>query len=127
MSKQNIGAAGAIAPAHTEEPWIDIVLDGRISIQNPDAGLEDNTICGIFYEPNTLPLAKANASRIIACVNAMAGIEDPETWVKSSGDAVAEMSNMLVKVKQHLINIDLYFKSPRMVGEIDFVLNKYIP
>lgn len=38
----------------------------------------------------------------------------------------SELAEMLMKVKSHLINIDPYFSSPKMVEQIDQVLEKYI-
>lgn len=108
------------------------------------------------------------AERIVSCVNAMDGIEDPkklrEAWevckdleldsyhkLKAEHDKLfssfkdtiehverleniqdklmkqrEEVTDMLTKVKAHLINIDPYFSSPKMVEQIDQVLEKYI-
>ena len=63
---------------HTPEPWHQFafeVYDG------------DNCIiadCGYAEDIIGKDGMKANAARIVACVNALAGIENPEEWVKQA-------------------------------------------
>ncbi len=79
---------------HTPEPW-EVAhynkeqgeLDGLV-IWSPVHSLQDNgkylLICHVTEEDTRTELDRANAERIVECVNAMAGIEDPkkhrETW-----------------------------------------------
>lgn len=53
-----------------------------------------------YYEPESGSFeivfrtdSEANAARIVDCVNAMQGIEDPETWVKDQKQYRDQMAN----------------------------------
>jgi hypothetical protein len=60
---------------HTPEPWaVDSGGDGGCEIWSPSSGNMDNIIGS---EDTDDPQWEADARRIVACVNACAGIEDP--------------------------------------------------
>lgn len=71
---------------HTKEPWKYYELeDDRFGVKIPREkktryGAEPYAVIGGF-EPEDRNEMKANARRIVACVNACAGIDDPELWV----------------------------------------------
>lgn len=75
-------------PKHTPEPWIvkprTVIRNGfiekTISVVN---STQDEAICDVYKSE------KNNADRIVACVNAMEGIEDPEHWVKLAKEKLA--------------------------------------
>jgi hypothetical protein len=67
---------------YTPEPW----EWSKSEFNGPviDRLLQDE--CGIYPPlgeagPVAIASGEANAARIVACVNAMAGIDDPEQWV----------------------------------------------
>ena len=71
-------------PEHSPEPWTAV------------SGTEHTRYSIILYcHTGSCPeqavakdVSKADASRIIACVNALAGIEDPEKWVDRAKGAI---------------------------------------
>jgi len=75
---------------HTPEPWKFEIRSAKVEIQ-PD-------IAVVYVQPSrydsSLSKARvANAARIVACVNAMAGIPDPAALVKSHGELVEALQN----------------------------------
>ena len=62
---------------HTPEPW-------RVDDQRTFTQIVTNNmdICGV-WATGTKDQNKANAARIVACVNSLAGIEDPASWRKN--------------------------------------------
>lgn len=78
----------------TKEPWVVFPRNSEIYI-----GIGEETGDGICDGGYGLwrdgPERKANAERIVACVNAMAGIDDPVTMV-------AEIEDVLTRVAEHL-------------------------
>lgn len=67
---------------HTPEPW---------TIEN------ETQVCNDFYE-----LANVNeiadAARIVTCVNALAGIDDPERWVEMTKEKILELNMAQVQL-----------------------------
>lgn len=53
-------------------------------------------------------------------------IVDMKTEHGKAGQTIEEFTEMLKKVKQHLVNIHPYFDSPKTITEIDNVLTKHI-
>lgn len=80
---------------HTPEPWIVCTnsLDNSLSVEQDRAALE---AAGSTEEPTIVAsvddmgdglsreIGEANAARIVACVNACAGLEDPESDLDSA-------------------------------------------
>jgi len=68
-------------PKHTPEPWID--CEGFDHVERHVRAHEDGRFVASLYEVSSTkeaaspPEIAANAKRIIACVNACAGLEDP--------------------------------------------------
>lgn len=86
---------------HTPEPWE--VINSR-NITASDYKFVATTGRALNHET---PTDKANAARIVACVNAMAGIEDPETWMKTTKEVMegnlklqANWSNVIEQLRQ---------------------------
>jgi hypothetical protein len=66
---------------HTPEPWISKNILGFTDVYSAD----NNLLCAVYpCEEHLLDVRNANAARIAACVNAMQGIDDPETWMKTT-------------------------------------------
>lgn len=73
---------------HTPEPW------HQFAFEVYD---DDNCIiadCGYAADVFGKEGMKANAARIVACVNALAGIENPEEWVKEAKELIAKQSKL---------------------------------
>lgn len=94
---------------HTPEPWkIDNKLGTRIYSTKEDANHEQ--LIAILSPLECSPgkaTCNANTARIVACVNAMAGIEDPETWMKTTKEVMegnlklqASWSNVIEQLRQ---------------------------
>ena len=70
---------------HTPEPWDSVHEHGAWEgYHEPDSGEFQ-----ITFRAKT----EADAARIVACVNAMAGIENPEQWVKEQKEYRDQMAN----------------------------------
>jgi hypothetical protein len=90
---------------HTPEPWITASLEVGSSPMMLTKIVSQ--VHGSNYEE-----AKANASRIVACVNACAGIHDPQELIigadfalKENRELKAQRDTLLEAIKSHL---DLY-------------------
>lgn len=77
---------------HTPEPWhlhpkdryprtICVLIDGR------EVQISEANIPRIDVE-DAVEMANANAARIVACVNALAGVPDPAAFVKAARELV---------------------------------------
>ena len=66
---------------HTKEPW---VISSSLIVCNEDADVI--ATCTPNFGLSTLDMlaCKANAQRIVDCVNACEGIEDPKEWIKNA-------------------------------------------
>lgn len=77
--------------AHTPEPWEAIKLDGyphsRIIAPNHEGH------CRFVYDAGGVG-AHADMSRAVQCVNALAGIADPDALVKSHGELVRALERI---------------------------------
>lgn len=75
---------------HTPEPW---EFTDRYFIK-----ANEETICQFFnrYEEDYL-FNEANANRIVACVNAMAGITDPQAF-RDSVDELTELTKEAAEI-----------------------------
>ena len=76
---------------HTPEPWIWIGTDEDKTLTSPTANYviiagtcsnDDGTV-GLYIN-------QANADRIVACVNALAGIDDPAAFVEAAKAVVEQ-------------------------------------
>jgi hypothetical protein len=75
---------------HTPEPW---VFDGEF-IES-----EQMVICQLFNKhEDDFPNKQANAARIVACVNACAGMENPEADIKRYKKALSSCLYYLQKI-----------------------------
>jgi hypothetical protein len=71
-------------PKHTPEPWeLNKTTDG-LSITSKNGVIVHCYSVSISDYNHDIP--KANAARIVECVNAMAGIDDPKKWVEEMKD-----------------------------------------
>jgi len=69
---------------HTPEPWeLNKTTDG-LSITSKNGVIVNCYSVSISDYNHDIP--KANAARIIECVNALAGIDDPKKWVEEMKD-----------------------------------------
>lgn len=87
---------------HTPTPW---KLTGEVEneteaqyIINEKTGTKICDITAYDFWGLTVESANANAKRIVACVNALDGIDAPELWVKS----IHETSEKLLKEKEEI-------------------------
>lgn len=86
-----------MSTTHTPEPWIcdlasEFIMDG----DQPWS----EAICQFFNEQEgPFENKDANAARIVACVNAMAGVEDPERFRKERDEFLAALKE-LVELKE---------------------------
>lgn len=75
-------------PKHTATPWI-VNKIVQWSIEDNDRNpIAD---CGDYQDQ--YPNGIANAARIVQCVNACEGLDDPEKWIKQQKEYRTEMSN----------------------------------
>lgn len=82
---------------HTKEPWkVELVRKSETDFRAPIVG-HDYAITG----PDDICPAivwggyregEPNASRIVACVNALAGIADPEAFIRAVDDLISKWS-----------------------------------
>ncbi len=106
-------------PTHTPEPWN--------SVFNPWKAAFDPQLDVFVRDKNGLILAKmreldgvdhqANASRIVECVNAMEGIENPVEFMNQAIDLL-KLCKARFEVKESVL------KSPTIITRIDDVLKK---
>jgi len=68
---------------HSKSPWKLHTVDSAYSWLRDG---EDNHVAKVVLTGNDF--SEANAERIIACVNAMENIEDPQAFVKAARDLV---------------------------------------
>lgn len=90
-------------PKYTPEPWFVVEFAGYHHIQD-----------GKFYEDSNLLdedkclRAPQNAARIVECVNALAGIDNPKEWVEKSklvGNVVIRQQSEIEQLKKSLNNL----------------------
>lgn len=83
-------------PKHTPEPW----LIGKTTEKGMPIETETDLIG--FFDPwsNLNNVDLANAARIVSCVNALAGIPNPQAFVEAAGE--------LLRV---LWTVELFFKN----------------
>lgn len=75
-------------------------------------------VCRISELDEDTPVAE----HIVSCINDFNKLEAERDELRKGFEEVADM---LMKVKAHLINIDPYFSSPKMVEQIDQILEKH--
>jgi hypothetical protein len=75
---------------HTKEPW-------RYGEDN------DGWYVACGSEQLGYALSEANARRIVACVNACAGIDDPEAWINNARFHSHETVSAIVKQRDELL------------------------
>lgn len=75
--------------------WIDHHCDNYEDDENMGAFVTEYGVeicnfgnCTTYYPSEGKEPSKPNIDRILASVNAMAGIEEPEKWVKDAKDAI---------------------------------------
>jgi hypothetical protein len=105
---------------HTPGPWV--VYDGT-GIDREKNGVtvlfyrdkDDDVYTGLNMEEN----AEANAARIVACVNAMEGIDDPEKFVIEARNLDIRLHAIRIDYdRAHQENFRLKWANIEMVGEI---------
>ena len=75
---------------HTAEPWKFEIKAAKVEIQ-PDVAIV--YVQPSRYDSSMSKTRVSNAARIVQCVNAMAGIADPDALVKSHGELVEALKN----------------------------------
>lgn len=85
---------------HTPEPWDDFAFEIYDAEKNIIAD------CGYSDDVWGKTQCKANAARIVACVNACAGIEDPEATIPALNDLADKAIELTadVNIKEMVIN-----------------------
>ena len=73
---------------HTAEPWVAVDSDAHDHVFDNDR----KRICGIYGGVVHSEVGRANRDRIVACVNALAGIPDPAAFV-AQAKAVREAAH----------------------------------
>ena len=77
---------------HTQEPWKFEKTEGSVNdgweaqlipATGPDSDWHSFVVAFGFGDPDYREIAEANARRIVACVNALAGIENPDEYIAS--------------------------------------------
>lgn len=99
MSTTNDDAASIYAAEvvrHTAEPW---KAEASNRIVSTDTGWGIGECFVTTAQP--LPLASANAARIVACVNACAGMEDPE---KAISKALLALNDAKRRLMNHSVS-----------------------
>jgi hypothetical protein len=71
---------------HSPEPW-ELARSTKASRGESTVFAGLRSVAGAGPLSNDLKATKANAERIVACVNACAGVEDPESAVRVLRDA----------------------------------------
>ena len=67
---------------HTPEPW---EVEGQFYDAHRIVDTNGVPICQLWYKDESpMPNQESNAARIVACVNAMAGIEHPQQFVDNA-------------------------------------------
>ena len=74
---------------HTAEPWQIAYEDLSIYIEDKETGL-NQVVCFKFGKDDEKD--EANAARIVECVNALAGIDNPIEWVRMVREVKQELS-----------------------------------
>lgn len=94
------------APKHSKGTWsnspIASPFNSSVTIQVIDTrdekGLILNTaLAYVFNQGGSEAEGKANAARIVACVNACDGMEDPAAWIRAQG---TRLGTLVIEVKQ---------------------------
>jgi len=76
---------------HSPKPWETVPTpDGRWLLKQPSQHVEMAPVCIGTKSSKVIGFVflEDDARRIVDCVNALAGIEDPETWVRRAKVAV---------------------------------------
>lgn len=80
--------------SHTNEPWQ--VMPGRTLLHvesGPESNVAGEPVCSIPIK------READADRICACVNAMAGVVDPESWVRETREFITDLRDEVAALK----------------------------
>jgi hypothetical protein len=86
---------------HTPDPWAVHPLNGRVIVDSSGAAIVQLLLPdGGSLESR--PLAKANARRIVACVNACAGMKNPSAEINRMKCAVIESVDHYTEVEEQL-------------------------
>ena len=100
---------------HTPEPWV--LDEDWHSVKAQGSTLADCIEPYGVLEDIAEEIAKANAQRIVDCVNAMAGIDDPEKWMKEVREI--QLHHLVLTSEK---NISLYLDgTERLVGDVKSV------
>lgn len=101
---------------HTQEPWEFDAIEGSDSegwaaglmpTTGPNSYWHDFVVAYGFGEPGYKEIAEANARRIVACVNALAGVENPDEYIASIRAAtLKEAADRAERWQTHLCKRD---------------------
>lgn len=97
---------------HTPEPWS--VHSKRVWTVEDDCG---DPVAGTFAREEVENIA--NSSRIVACVNAMAGIDDPAAWVKGVKAALKPRAKWTVQATGDVSCVSSLIEEPVIKWEGD--------
>lgn len=84
---------------HTAEPWH--TGCGAHAMVDGESRLIAATVPRLTVDPRCESVAEANAARIVACVNALAGIEDPATDLQRAKDTANRLYNHCMQVEDN--------------------------
>jgi hypothetical protein len=94
---------------HTGGTWV--ALEECIWAEFPEGGKESvATTKGWFLDRQK---AKANAARIVQCVNACAGIEDPEAAIEQARQVLREAVGLQMQPLSSYVKIALEALTPK--------------
>ena len=94
---------------HTPEPWFHHLPSGSQHTAggyiNASADRGDDYICAVYGSGRPCDIVKANALRIVSCVNACAGIEDPEAEIAELKRQRDELLGLIKAVTAHAVMV----------------------
>lgn len=91
--------------SHTLEPWVlgDKDRHGDTPINANDWHELATVVTRMHGEAEQCAEGVANARRIVVCVNAMAGIDDPQTWVDNARFYSHETVSAITRQRDELL------------------------
>lgn len=112
---------------HTPEPW---TIDRWGHVSAPSCGAGSKVLCPAFASPSgnhpQADEAEANTARIVACVNALAGVPHPQEAVKAAREAMVAALGLLDTQRRQAelarpVNIDPIERGPIAMALADAV------
>lgn len=111
---------------HTEEPWEFFIEQGVVEVIDTKGKAIIHWMSFDACEQSKKEKMR-NLKRIVACVNACVGMDDPDFWVKKllkSHDYFRDQRNRLLERIKYIGNIDHRLDLDDMHREIDILIAK---